>query len=164
MVHMDQDRQPYTMQQEIFKKNLIARLDFSMVLLWRQSRRDFPRFANWTRPSGRRGNFYQVAQGQHPFLFALSSAESLSCPKSMESIGGTTIFHSLDNIQVVQKQMGAGLHVAAPVGFRRNLLIVRWVTPTPGCTSTANFPGNWYVHIASRVFCAHPADLIKSYL
>ena len=143
---------------------LIARLDFSMVLLWRQSRRDFPRFANWTRPSGRRGNFYQVAQGQHPFLFALSSAESLSCPKSMESIGGTTIFHSLDNIQVVQKQMGAGLHVAAPVGFRRNLLIVRWVTPTPGCTSTANFPGNWYVHIASRVFCAHPADLIKSYL
>ena len=98
MVHMDQDRQPYTMQQEIFKKILgkygkspilIGRLDFSMVLLWRQSRRDFPRFANWTRPSGRRGNFYQVAQGQRPFLLALSSAESLSCPKSMESIGGT---------------------------------------------------------------------------
>ena len=27
-------------------------------------------------------------------------------------------------------------------GFRRNLLIVSWVTPTPGCT--ANIPGNWY--------------------
>jgi len=27
-------------------------------------------------------------------------------------------------------------------GFRRNLLIVSWATPTPGCT--ANFPGNWY--------------------
>ena len=26
-------------------------------------------------------------------------------------------------------------------GFRRNLLIVTWVTHTPGCT--ANFPGNW---------------------
>ena len=27
-------------------------------------------------------------------------------------------------------------------GFRRNLLIVSWATPTPGCT--ANFPRNWY--------------------
>jgi hypothetical protein len=26
-------------------------------------------------------------------------------------------------------------------GFRRDLLIVSWVAPTPGCT--ANFPGNW---------------------
>ena len=29
-------------------------------------------------------------------------------------------------------------------GFRRNLLIVSRVTPTPGCTAKSNFPGNRY--------------------
>jgi hypothetical protein len=32
----------------------------------------------------------------------------------------------------------------AAKGFRRNLLIVSWVTPTPGCTAKFNFPGNRY--------------------
>jgi hypothetical protein len=51
---------------------------------------DFLRFANWTSSSGRRGNFYQVPEGQHPLLCALSTAESLSCPKSIGSIRGST--------------------------------------------------------------------------
>jgi hypothetical protein len=70
-----------------------------MVLLWRQLHGDLLRFAGWTRPSGRRGNFYQLAQVQHPLLCALSTAESLSCPNSVGSIGsmigslgGLTIF------------------------------------------------------------------------
>jgi hypothetical protein len=73
---------------------LITIQHFSMVLLWRQLYRDFLRFANWSRPSGRWRNFYQVARSQHPMLCALSTAESLSCPKSIGSIGGmyTTIF------------------------------------------------------------------------
>jgi hypothetical protein len=29
-------------------------------------------------------------------------------------------------------------------GFHWNWLIVRWVTPTPGCTAKFNFPGNRY--------------------
>jgi hypothetical protein len=89
----------------------IARLHFSMVLLWGQlhTSRDFLRFANWTRPSGRRGNFHQLAQVQHPLLCALSTAESLSCPKSIGSIGVLQYFR-VNNIQVVQKQVGAGLY------------------------------------------------------
>ena len=71
---------------------LIASQHFSMVLLWGQLHKDFLRFDNWTRPSGRHGDFYQVAQGQHPLLCALSTTESLSCPKSIGSIGGLTIF------------------------------------------------------------------------
>ena len=96
MVEMDQDPQTYKMQQENFKKKLckygksrflIARLHFSMVVLWGQLHRDFLRFANWTSSSGRRGNFYHVPQVQHPLLCALSTAEALSCPKSIGSIG-----------------------------------------------------------------------------
>ncbi len=146
---MDQDRQTYTMRQEIFKKMLrkygksrilIASQHFSMVLLWRQLHRDFLRFDNWTRPSGRHGNFYQVAQGQHPLLCALSTAESLSCPKSIGSIGVTTIFQGQ---QYSSCSKAGGCRAAQLLGgFRRNLLIVSWATPTPGCT--ANFPGNWY--------------------
>ena len=145
---MDQDRQTYTMRQEIFKKMLrkygksrilIASQHFSMVLLWRQLHRDFLRFDNWTRPSGRHGNFYQVAQGQHPLLCALSTAESLSCPKSIGSIGGATIFQGQ---QYSSCSKAGGCRAAQLLGgFRRNLLIVSWVTHTPGCT--ANFPGNW---------------------
>jgi hypothetical protein len=52
-----------------------------MSALWRQLHRGFLRFANWTRPSGRRGNFYQLAQSQHSLLCALFLAESLSCPE-----------------------------------------------------------------------------------
>ena len=66
-------------------------------------------FDNLTHPSGRRGNFYQLAQGQHPLLCALSTAESLSCPKRIGSIGVPRYFR-VNNIQVVQKQVGAGLH------------------------------------------------------
>ena len=100
-VEMDQDCQIYRTQQENFKKKLckygksrflIARLHFSMVLLWGQLHRDFLRFANWTSSSGRRGNFYHVPQVQHPLLYALSTAEALSCPKSIGSIGAITIF------------------------------------------------------------------------
>ena len=137
------------MQQEIFKKMLrktaksrilIASQHFSTVLLWRQLHRDFLRFDNWTRPSGRHGNFYQVAQGQHPLLCALSTAESLSCPKGIGSIGGTPIFWGQ---QYSSCSKAGGCRAAQLLGgFRRNLLIVSWATPTPGCT--ANFPGNWY--------------------
>jgi hypothetical protein len=35
-------------------------------------------------------------------------------------------------------------------GFRGNLLIISWVTPTPGCT--ANFPGNCCCQ--PRIMCA----------
>ena len=119
---------------------LIASQHFSMVLLWRQLHRDFLRFDNWTRPSGRHGDFYQVAQGQHPLLCALSTAESLSCPKSIGSIGGNTIFQGQ---QYSSCSKAGGCRAAQLLGgFRRNLLIVSWATPTPGCT--ANFPGNWY--------------------
>ena len=147
MVEMDQDHQTYKMQQENFTKKLckygksrflIARLHFSMVLLWGQWNRDFLRFANWTSSSGRRGNFYQVPQGQHLLLCALSTAESLSCPKSIGSIGGYTIFQG----QQYSSCSKAGGYRAAQLlgGFRRDLLIVSWVAPTPGCT--ANFLGN----------------------
>ena len=118
---------------------LIASQHFSMVLLWRQLHRDFLRFVNWTRPSGRHGDFYQVAQGQHPLLCALSTAESLSCPKSIGSIGGNPIFWGQ---QYSSCSKAGGCRAAQLLGgFRRNLLIVSWVTHTPGCT--ANFPGNW---------------------
>jgi hypothetical protein len=163
---MDQDRQLYTMQQEKFKKMLckygksqilIARLHFSMVLLWRQLHRDFLRFANWTRPSGRRGTciFYQVAQGQHPLsgyyaLFRLMTAESLSCPKSIlyssiGSIGGLTIFQGQ---QYSSCSKAGGCRAAQLLGgSRKNLLIVSWATPTLG--GKANFPGNWYMQPAA---------------
>ena len=108
---------------------LIARLHFSMVLLWGQLHRDFLRFADWTSSSG----------GQHPLLCALSTAESVSCPKSIGSIGGNTIFRG----QQYSSCSKAGVCRAAQLlgGFRRDLLIVSWVSPTPGCA--ANFPGNW---------------------
>ena len=144
---MDEDRQPYTMQQENFKKMwgkyeksriLIARLHFSMVILWRQLHKDFLRFVNWTRPSGRWGNFYEVARGQHPLLSALSTVESLSCPKSIGSRGGPQYFR-VKTIQVFSKA-GECRTPELLGAFRRNLLIVSWVTPTPGCTPS--FPGN----------------------
>ena len=69
---------------------LIARQHFSMVILWRPLHRDFLRFANWTRTSGRRGNFYHIAQAQHPLLYTLSTAEK--SPKSIRPIGGIHIF------------------------------------------------------------------------
>jgi hypothetical protein len=119
---------------------LIAILHFTMVLLWRQLHGDLLTFANWTRPSGRRGNFYQVVRGQHPLVCALSTAESLSCPKRIGLIGGTTIFLAE---QYSSCPKAGGCRAAQLLGvFRRNLLIVSRVTPTPGCT--ANFPGNWY--------------------
>jgi hypothetical protein len=168
-VEMDQDHQTHRTQQENFKKKLckygksrilIARLHFSMVLLWVQLHWDFLRFANWTRPSGRHGNFYEVAQGQHPLLCALSTAESLSCPKSIGSIGDTTIFQGQQYYSSCSK--AGGCRAAQLLGgFRtcRNLLIGSWVAPTPGFT--ANFPGN---RCSLQPLCAHSADLVKSYL
>ncbi len=75
-----------------------------------------------------------------PLLCALSTAESLSCPKSIGSIGGPTIFQG----QHCSSCSKAGGCRAAQLlgGFRRDLLIVSWVAPTPGCT--ANFLGNRY--------------------
>jgi hypothetical protein len=147
---MDQEPQIYRTQQgnfkKISKKFLIARQHFSMallcMLLWGQLNRDFLRFVNWSRPSGRRDNFYQVAQGQHPLLSWLlsahSTAESLSCPKSIGSIGGNPIFWGQ---QYSSCSKAGGCRAAQlPGGFRTNLLIVSWVAPTPGCR--ANFPGN----------------------
>ena len=140
---------------------LIASQHFSMVLLWRQLHRNFLRFVNWTRPSGRHGDFYQVAQGQHPLLCALSTAESLSCPKSIGSIGGTTRFWGQ---QYSSCSKAGGCRAAQLLGgFRRNLLIVSWVTPTPGCT--ANFPGNWYSQpLILRPFGRSGQELPTQYL
>jgi hypothetical protein len=145
---MDEDCPIYTTRQENLKKKLckygksrflIPRLHFSMVLLWGQLHRDFLRFANWTSSSGRRGSFYQDPQGQHPLLCALTTAESLSCPKSIGSIGGPTIFYGQ---QYSSCSKAGGCRAAQLLGgFHRNLLIVSWVTSTPGCT--ANFQGNW---------------------
>jgi hypothetical protein len=144
---MDQDPQIYRTQQENFKKKLckcgksrflIAREHFSMALLWGQLHRDFLRFVNWSRPYGRRGNFYQVVQGQHPLLCVLSTAEALSRPKSIGSIGGNPIFWGQ---QYSSCSKAGGCRAAQLLGgFRRNLLIVNWVIPTPGCTT--NFLGN----------------------
>ena len=130
-------------QQKMLRKTAKSRIlitshNFSMVLLWRPLHRDFLRFVNLTRPSGRCGNFYQLAQDQHPLLCALSAAESLSCPKSIGSIGGTTLFKGQQYSSC--SKAGGCRAVQLPRGFRRNLLIVSWVTHTPGCT--ANFPGN----------------------
>ena len=71
-------------------------------------------------------------------LCSLSTAESLSCPKSIGSIEGFTIFQG----QQYSSCTKAGGCRAAQLlgGFRGNLLIVSWATPTPGCT--ANFQGN----------------------
>jgi hypothetical protein len=96
----------------------------------------FQRFVKWSCPSGRSDNFYQVAQGQRPLL--------CGCPKSIGSIGDTTIFW-VQQYWSCSKSGGcraAQLCLFAQLlgGFRRNLLIVSWVTATPGCT--ANFPGN----------------------
>jgi hypothetical protein len=112
-----------------------------MVLLWRQLHRNFLRFDNLTIPSGRRRNFYEVARGQHPLFLILLvcalSTESLSCPKSIHvsnvgSIGRSTIFHG----QQYSSCSKAGGCLATPLlgGFLRNLLIVSWVTPSPGLT------------------------------
>ena len=77
-------------------------------------------------------------QGQHHLLRALLTAESLSCPKSIRSIGGTPIFWGQ---QYSSCSKASGCQAAELLGgFRRNLLIVSWVGPTPGCT--ANFRGN----------------------
>ena len=71
-------------------------------------------------------------------LCALSTAESRSCPKSIGSIGGSTIFQGQ---QYSSCPKAGGCRAAQLLGgFRRNLLIVSWATPTLGCK--ANFPGN----------------------
>jgi hypothetical protein len=65
--------------------------------------------------------------------------ESLSYPKSIGSIGGNPIFWG----QQYSSCSKAGGFQAAQLlgGFRRNLLIVSWVSWTLGFT--VNFPGNW---------------------
>ena len=81
-------------------------------------------FAYWNRPSARRGNFYQLVQGQHLLLYALSTAEGLSYPASIGSIGGTTIFQGQ---QYSSCSKAGGCRAAQLLGgFRRNLLIVSW--------------------------------------
>jgi hypothetical protein len=93
-------------------------------------------------------------------LCALSTAESLSCPKSIGSIGGTPIFQGQ---QYSNCSKAGGCRVAPLVrGFGRNLLIVSRVTLTPGCTRVQLIFQE--IDTASRVFCAHRADLPKSYL
>ena len=96
-------------------------------------------FAYWNRPSGWRGYFYHLAQGQHPLLWAFSTPEGLSYPAIIGSIGGLTIFQGQ---QYSSCSKAGGCREAQLLGgFRRNLQIVSWVAHTPGCT--ANFPGNW---------------------
>jgi hypothetical protein len=73
-----------------------------------------------------------------PLLSFLPTAESLSCPKSIGSRGGPPIFQGQ---KYSSCSKAGGCWTAELLGaFRGNLLIVSWVTPTPGCT--ANFPGN----------------------
>jgi hypothetical protein len=170
-VQMDQDRHKPTRRNNKISKMLhkygksrilIARQHFSMVLLWRQLHRDFLRFATWTRPSRRRGNFYQVVQGQPPLLCALSTADQepqLSkkdrVDRGPHNISGSTII----NIQVVQKQMGAGLHSCLEdsveianhqLGDRHRRRDVQLIFQDITCNA------------ASRLFCAHSADLLNS--
>ena len=119
---------------------LTARQHISMVLLWRQLDRKFPMFAYWNRPSARRGYFDHLAQSQHPLLWAFSTAESLSYPEIIGSIGGLTIFQGQQYSSC--SKAGGWWAAQLPRGFRKNLLIVICATPTPGCA--ANFPRNWY--------------------
>jgi hypothetical protein len=82
---------------------------------------------------------FHKASTRYYALFRLL-IKSLSCPKSIGSIGGSTIFQG----QQYSSCWKAGGCRAAQLlgGFHRDLLIVSWVAPTPGCT--ANIPGNWY--------------------
>ena len=128
----------YTMQQEIFKK-MLRKTSKSRILI--------------TMPDTTSGNgvssielarldgvvtFTSFSQLTTAVVCGLSSAESLSCPKSIGSIGGTPIFWGQ---QYSSCSKAGGCWAAQLLGdFRRNLLIVSWATPTPGCT--ANFPGN----------------------
>jgi hypothetical protein len=60
---------------------------------------------------GRRGNFYQLAQGQHAcviMLWALLPAESISCPKGIGSVYLVSPYFGVNTIQVVQKHVGTG--------------------------------------------------------
>ena len=69
-------------------------------------------------------------------LFRLLRASAVQ--KSIGSIGGTTIFQGQ---QYSSCSTAGGCRAAQLLGgFRTNLLIVSWVTPTLGCT--ANIPGN----------------------
>jgi hypothetical protein len=111
-----------------------------MVILCRQLHKDFLMFVNWTRPSERWGNFYEVARGQHPLLSALSTAQCWEpqLSKRYRVDRRTPIFSGQ---QYSSCSKAVGCRTPELLGaFRMNLLIVSWVTPTPG--STANFPGN----------------------
>jgi hypothetical protein len=154
---MDEDHQTCTTKQENFRKMLgkfeksrilIAMQHFSMALLWGQLHRDFLRFVNWSRTCGRWGNFYQIAQGQHSLLCALSTAESLSCPKSIGSIGGSTIYQS----QQYSSCPTAGWYRAAQLlgGFRLRRRDVKLISQE--------------IDPARSLFCSHSADLLSSYL
>jgi hypothetical protein len=113
-------------------------------------------FFNLTRPSGRRGNFYQLAQGQHPLSCA--PAESLSCPKSTRgyhNISGSAIFKLFKTGGCPAVKL-----LGVEGGFRRNLLIASWATPTAGCTRVQLIFQE--IDTVSSVFCAHSADLLKS--
>ena len=145
---MEQDRQTCTTPQENSKKcgarmknqkNLIARLQFSMMILWRRLHRDFLRFVNWTRPFERSGNFYEAARGQHPAIIILSfDCWEPQLSKKYRVERGYPIFQGQ---KYSSCSKAAGCRTAELLGaFLTNLLIVSWVTPTPGCTG--NFPGN----------------------
>jgi hypothetical protein len=130
---MDQDRQIYTMQPENFKKMLhkygksqilIARLHFSMVLIWRQLHtrtavgifRGLP--IELARPDGV-VTFTRLCKAiiRYYRLCALSTAESLGCPKSIGSILVDRGFHNISGSTI----------------FR--LFKSSWVPGWPGCTA-----------------------------
>jgi hypothetical protein len=80
--------------------------------------------------------------------YALFRLLGASCPKSIGSIWRPTIFQGQ---QYSSCSKAGGRRVAQLLGgFRRYLLIVNGVAPTPGCI--ANSPGNWY----SQPFILHP--------
>ena len=98
-------------------RTLVARQHFSMMLLWRQLHREFLRFVNWTRPSGWRGNFYQVTQGQLLAVIMRSFdcwepqlSKKYRVDRGFHNISGSTIF---------------------------KLFKSRWV---PGCTAAGRIP------------------------
>jgi hypothetical protein len=89
---------------------------------------------------GQRGNFLVACARPAPLRYYVFFRLRPQLPKkyryrahnAYHNISGSTIFKFFKACGCWTAQLLGGSH--------RNLLIVSWVTPTPGCT--ANFPGN----------------------
>ena len=112
---MDQDRRIYATQQENFKQKkvcktgksriLIARQQFLMVFLWRQLHRDFcSSTIELARPDGA-VTFTGLREASTGYITLFRLLRQY--------------FLAFNNIQVVQKQVVAGLHIAAEAAAGR---------------------------------------------